>query len=256
MFGFFRDRRVRKLLAEPMPRHREVVLERNVGHYKLLTPDQQAAMRGITNVLAAEWTWEGCGGLNITDEMKLTVSAEASLMLLGVKDHDYFKRVTSIVLYPTTFRTPNPEDGYEDDDLSDDEKDGEAWYRGPMVLNWADVLNEAKTPDLGFNVVIHELAHQIDFLDGEANGTPPLGSKAAEQRWKTVMTLAFEKHRRELDTGAETFFSEQAGDDEGEFFADACEAFYCKPHELEEEAPDVFDVIHGYFNVDPRGWFQ
>ena len=256
MFGFFRDRRRRKLLAEPMPRHQEVVLERNVAHYTLITPAQQAAMRDITRVIVAEKTWVGCGGLHLTDEMKLTIAAETSLLLLGVTDHDYFRRVESVLVYPDVFRTPNPEDGYEDDGLSDAEHGGQAWYRGPVIVNWKDALHEARNPDLGYNVVIHEFAHQLDFLDGETNGTPPLGSREAEERWKAVMTRAFERHRRELDAGAETFFSEQAGDDEGEFFADAAEAFYCRPHDLYGEDPNVFDVLAGYFHLDPRGWFE
>lgn len=256
MFGFFRDRRRRKLLAEPMPRHQEVILERNVGHYALLTPEQRAKMRDITRVLVAEKTWLGRGDVHVTDEMKLTTAAEVSLLLLGRPEHDYFARVESVLFFPGPMRTPNPDDDYEDDDLSDAELDGQAVYRGPVLLTWANVLAEARDPHVGYNLVIHEFAHQLDFLDGETNGTPPLGDRAAEERWKTVMTLAFDKHRRELDAGDVTFFSEQAGDDEGEFFADACEAFYCKPHDLHAEEPNVFDVIRGYFNVDPRGWFR
>ncbi len=255
MFGFFKDRRRRKLLAEPMPRYQEVILERNVGHYPLLTPEQRARMRDIARVLVAEKTWLGRGGLHVTDEMKLTTAAEVSLLLLGRLNHDYFTRVESVLFFPGPMRTPNPEDDYEDDDLSDHEVDGQAVYRGPVLLTWANVLAEAKNPAVGFNLVIHEFAHQLDFLDGETNGTPPLGSKDAEANWKAVMSRAFQRHRSELHTGHETFFSEQAGDDEGEFFADACEAFYCKPHELNEEDADVFNVIRGYFGVDPRGWF-
>jgi MtfA peptidase len=256
MFGFFRDRRRKKLLAEPMPRHQEVVLERNVAHYALLTADQRAKMRDVTRVLVAEKTWVGCNGLHVTDEIRLTVAAETSLLLLGVTDHDYFRRVESILVYPDVFGSPNPEDGYEDDDLSEDERGGQAWYRGPVIVNWKDTLHEARNPDLGYNVVIHEFAHQLDFLDGETNGTPPLGSRAAEERWKAVMTRAFERHKLELNLGTETFFSEQAGDNEAEFFADAAEAFYCKPHELSDEDADVFDVLAGYFHLDPRAWFR
>jgi hypothetical protein len=159
-------------------------------------------------------------------------------------------------MYPDTFRTPNPEDDYEDDELSDDTLDGQAVYRGPVILGWANVLEEARHPDMGYNLVVHEFAHQLDFLDGETNGTPPLGSREAEERWTAVMTKAFERHKRELKRGAETFFTEHAGDDEGEFFADAAEAFYCRPHDLREEDADVFDVLAGYFRLDPRGWFK
>jgi Mlc titration factor MtfA (ptsG expression regulator) len=255
VFGFFRDRRRKKLLAEPMPRHQVAVLERNVAHYALLPQAERAKMRDITRVLVAEKKWFGRGGLHVTEEMKLTVAAETSLLLLGVPNHDYFRRVLSVMIFPDKFQSANPDDDFEDDELSEDVHDGQTGYGWPVLLNWPDVLAEARDPHLGQNVVIHEFAHQLDFLDGETNGTPPLGSKQAEERWRFVMTRAFERHKIELKLGAETFFSEQAGDDEAEFFADAAEAFYCLPHDLHAEDADVFDVLKGYFNLDPRGWF-
>jgi Mlc titration factor MtfA (ptsG expression regulator) len=256
MFGFFRNRRRKKLLAEPMPRHEEVVLERNVAHYALLSPEQRAKMRDITRVLVAEKKWFGRGGLHVTAEMKLTIAAETSLLLLGVPAHDYFARVMSVMVFPDKIFSPNADDDFEDDDLSEEANDGQTGDGWPVLLNWPDVLAEARDPAIGQNLVIHEFAHQLDFLDGETNGTPPLGDRAAEERWRVVMTRAFERHQLELKLGTETFFSEQAGDDEAEFFADAAEAFYCLPHDLCEEDPDVFDVLKGYFRLDPRGWFR
>ncbi len=256
MFGFFRDRRRKKMLAEPMPRHQEVVLERNVAHYAALSDSQRATMRDVTRVLVAEKKWFGRGGLHVTEEMKLTVAAETSLLLLGMPEHDYFRRVLSVMIFPDKFQSPNAEDDFEDDDLSEEVHDGQTGYGWPVLLNWADVLTEARDPHLGRNVVVHEFAHQLDFLDGETNGTPSLGDPAAEERWKAVMTRAFERHKRELKRSTETFFSEQAGDDEAEFFADAAEAFYCLPHDLFEEDADVFEVLKGYFRLDPREWFR
>jgi Mlc titration factor MtfA (ptsG expression regulator) len=255
MFGFFRARRRRKLLSEPFPPHWEAVLKRNVGHYPRLSEPERAKLRDITRVLIAEKNWEGCGGLHVTDEIRLTIAAQAALLLVGQPEHDHFARVHSIIVYPDEFRTPNPEDGYEDDHLSDTVIGGQAWYRGPVIVNWRDALEEGRDPTCGFNVVVHEFAHQLDFLDGEVNGTPPLGNQAAEDRWREVMTAAFDVHKKALDRGDESFFTEQAADDETEFFADAAEAFYCRPHDLEAETPDVFDLLRGYFRVDPRGWF-
>lgn len=255
MFAFFRNRRRRKLLAEPFPQHWEVVLRRNVGHYKLLGEAERAKLRDITRVLIAEKTWEGCGGQHITDEIKLTIAAQAALLLIGIPDHDHFARVSSVIVYPDEFRTPNPEDDFEDDELSDDVLAGQAWYRGPVIVGWKQAIEEGREPAAGFNVVVHEFAHQLDFLDGVVNGTPPLGDKAEEDRWQAVMTAAFEAHRKALASREDTFFTEHAADDETEFFADAAEAFYCRPHDLEAETPDVFDLLKGYFRVDPRKWF-
>jgi Mlc titration factor MtfA (ptsG expression regulator) len=124
-----------------------------------------------------------------------------------------------------------------------------------VIVGWKHAFEEGRDPECGFNLVIHEFAHQLDFLDGEVNGTPPLGNPAAEDHWRHVMTAAFEDHRLQLDQKEETFFTEHAGDNETEFFADATEAFYCRPHDLREETPDVFDLLRSYFRVNPLAWF-
>jgi MtfA peptidase len=255
MFQFFRNRRRRQLLLQPFPPHWAAVLLRNVGHYSLLSVAEQAKLRDITRVLVSEKVWEGCGGQHITDEIKLTIAAQAALLLVGIPDHDYFARVTSIIVYPNEFRTPNPDDGYEDDELSDTVIDGQAWYRGPVIVGWKQAYEEALEPAGGSNVVVHEFAHQLDFLDGEINGTPPLGNREAEEHWRTVMTAAFRKHQEATRRQEPTFFTEHAAENETEFFADTAEAFYCCPHDLEKVAPDLSALLRDYFRVDPRSWF-
>lgn len=255
MFSYFRNRRRRKLLAEPFPIRWEEILRRNVGHFPLLSPPEQARLRDTTRILIAEKVWEGRTGLFVTEEMKVTIAASAALLLLGL-EHDYYRRVLSVIVYPGQFRTPVAEDDWEDDELSDDIKDGMAVYRGPVLLSWDQVVREAKNPDDGYNIVVHEFAHQLDFLDNGINGTPLLGDRELESRWKYVMTVAFEDHRRAIRRGDEdTFFTEQAADDETEFFADASEAFFCRPVDLKEMYPEVYGLLGAYYRVDPEKWF-
>jgi Mlc titration factor MtfA (ptsG expression regulator) len=254
MFGFLRSRRRRKLLSEPFPPYWEAVLKRNVGHYLRLTAPQQARLRDTARVLVAEKQWEGCGGLHVTEEMKVTVAGQAALLLLGLV-HDYYARVDSIIVYPTGFRTPNPEDDWEDDELSDFAASGQAVYRGPVILSWDEVVTEGRDPDLGFNVVVHEFAHQLDYLDGVINGTPPLDDPALTASWGPVMTAALESHRALLGRKEESFFTDHAAENETEFFADASEAFFCRPHDLLDEVPGVFDLLAAYYRLDPREWF-
>jgi Mlc titration factor MtfA (ptsG expression regulator) len=254
MFGFFRDRRRRKLLAEPFPPHWEVLLRRNVGHYPRLSDAERAKVRDIARVLVAEKSWEGVGGLVATEEIRLTVAAQAALLLLG-REHDYYARVAAVVVYPGAFRTPVEEDGWEDDGLSEDPLSGQAVYRGPVILSWDEALAEGRDPDGGHNVVVHEFAHQLDFLDGATDGTPALDDPDLLARWGPVMQAAFDAHRQALDAGADTFFTEHAGENEAEFFADASEAFFCRPHDLEAEARGVFGLLQGFYKLDPRRWF-
>lgn len=255
MFSWFRQRRRRKLLAEPFPIRWEAILRRNVGHYGLLTADEQARLRDISRVLIAEKEWEGCRGLHVSEEMKVTIAAQAAILLMNI-EHDYYARVLSVVVYPDTFRTPVREDGWEDDELSDTVLSGQAVYRGPVILSWSEVLPEGRDPGAGFNVVIHEFAHQLDFLDNGINGTPPLDDKALAARWAPIMTAAYESHKNAVENEEETFFSAHAADDEAEFFADATEAFFCQPHRLQEEEPGVFELLVGYYRLDPRKWFE
>lgn len=253
-FSWLRSRRRRRLLAEPFPVRWEPFLRTNVGHYPLLTPAEQARLRATARVLIAEKRWTGCAGLFVTEEMKVTIAAQAALLLLG-DDHDYFRPVSSVVVHPGKFRTPVAEDGWEDDGLSDTEFDGLAEYRGAVILSWADVIAEAPDPDCGHNLVIHEFAHQLDFLDGVVGG-PALGDRELETRWRYVMTVAFEDHRRAVRKGEEeTFFSEQAADNETEFFADATEAFFCQPVDMTELYPEVYRLFAAYYRVDPAKWF-
>jgi hypothetical protein len=255
MFTWLRNRRRRKLLEEPFPPWWVPILDRNVAHYARLSPQEQAKLRDITRILVAEKYWESAGGLFVTDEMKVTVAAQAALLLLGMDDHDYYGRVASVVVYPGTFQTPNAEDDWEDDFLSDTVASGQAVYRGPVILSWEEVLAEGREPECGQNVVVHEFAHQLDFLDNTVNGTPPLETQAQADRWRDVMTAALAAHRKALEKGEESFFTEHAADDETEFFADASEAFFCLPHDLRGLHPDVYELLAGYYKVDPTRWF-
>lgn len=254
MFTWLRNRRRRKLLEEPFPPWWDAILRRNVGHYPRLSPDERARLRDTLRVLVAEKDWEGVGGLHVTEEIKVTIAAQAALMLLGM-EHDYFARVDSIVVYPGSFRTPNPEDGWEDDELSDRVADGQAVYRGPVILAWDSVLQDGREPEGGHNVVVHEFAHQLDFLDYETNGTPPLNDPELAKRWGPVMTAAFKQHRQLVERGEETFFEEQAAENETEFFADASEAFFCSPADFLAGYPEVYALLRDYYRVDPLKWF-
>jgi MtfA peptidase len=249
MFGFLKQHRWRKITSTPFPAHQRAVILRNVAHHASLPTELQTRHEERLRIFFAEKTWVGCGGLTVTDEMKLTVSALATLVTLGFdKDWD-FARVKSILLYPDSFRSPNPEDDYEDDDLGEHVADGQAWYRGPVILNWAQVIEEARQPDLGYNVVVHEFTHQLDFLDGNTDGTPPLASDELIRHWASVMTTALERHRKQ-----HAFFSEQAADSPTEFFSDAAEAFFCRPTDLGEFEPGVYGLFRDYFRLDPRTW--
>ncbi|MCS6864434.1 MAG: zinc-dependent peptidase [Gemmataceae bacterium] len=255
--SWFRQRRRQKLLAEPFPPWWLPHLERNVGHYPRLAAAEQARLRDIIRILIAEKQWLARGGLlSVTEEMMVTIAAQAALLLLGA-ERGYFPRVKRVVVFPTEFRTPVAGDDWEDDFLSDIPHAGQAVDRGPVLLAWDEVLHEGRNPQAGFNVVVHEFAHQLDFVEGLALGTPHLGQRDLETRWKYVLAVAFADHRRAIRQQHEpTFFTPYAAENEAEFFADATEAFYCRPGDLKKLYPAIYELLAAYYRVDPLTWWS
>jgi Mlc titration factor MtfA (ptsG expression regulator) len=256
ILSWIRSRRRRKLLSEPFPVRWTAFLEHNVGHYPLLSSTEQSRLQDVIRILIAEKNWLGRSGLFVSEEMKVTIAAQAGLLLLGA-DRGYFARVRDVIVFPSDFRTPVADDDWEDDWLSETPLAGQAVNRGPVLLAWDQVLPEGRDPSAGYNVVIHEFAHQLDYVDGLSSGTPPLDDASLESRWRYVMTRAFEDHRRAVRQGdSNAFFTAHAADNEAEFFADTTETFYCQPRDLNEFSPELYQLLAAYFAVDSARWFS
>jgi MtfA peptidase len=252
MLTWYTRIRRQRLLARPFPATWEQFLNQNVAHYGYLGEDEQAKLRDATRILVAEKRWEGCGGLQVTDETKVTIAAQASLMLLGMA-HDYFDRLLTILVYPAPFEIPS-EDGDGEKGLGFGAS-GQAVYRGPVIVAWNVALAEGRDPSSGRNVVIHEFAHHLDFLDGYTNGTPALANDKHSARWHGVMTAEYTHLRSDLGSGRETFLGEQAGWNEAEFFAVASERFFTRPGALRYHHSPLYDVLAEYYRVQPIIWF-
>src|SRR5262245_30490963 len=189
----------------------------------------------------------------MTDEIKVTIAAHAALLLLGIS-HDYFARVMSILVYPSGFRSPEGwmrEGGIVD--LTTGAL-GQAWYDGPVILAWDSVLNGARDPKDGQNVVLHEFAHQLDYLDGMADGTPPLRHREDYKRWQEVMTREFERLKRESEHGHPKVLDSYGATNHAEFFAVATEAFFEKPRQMSTRHPELYAVLSEYYGQDPAAW--
>jgi Mlc titration factor MtfA (ptsG expression regulator) len=248
IFSWLTRRRRRKLLAEPFPAEWLGHLDRNVPLYSRLNDTEKAKLRDDLRVMVAEKQWEGCGGLTMTDEIKVTIAAHAALLLLGI-DHDYFARVMSILVYPSGFRAPEGwqrADGVVDLDAG---ALGEAWYDGPVVLAWDSVITGASDPKDGRNVVLHEFAHQLDYLDGVADGTPPLRRSGDYAKWQEVMTREYTRLRAE--GGRAKVLDSYGATNEAEFFAVATEAFFEKSRQMYTRHPELYAVLVDYYGQDP-----
>jgi Mlc titration factor MtfA (ptsG expression regulator) len=251
LFSWLQQRRRAKLLAKPFSPEWLTYLRRNVAHYQHLSEQEQARLRDDLRIFIFEKRWEGCGGLKIADEIKVTIAAQACLLVLGMK-HNYFDRVSSILVYPRGYRVP-PVDETRDDPIDDPRRAwvGEAHYRGPVVLSWADVLREGRSTTASHNLVIHEFAHQLDFLDGVVNGTPPLKDEAQARRWHNVMTAEYQRLIRESESGQATLLDQYGATNEAEFFAVATECFFDQPVELKLRHSQLYELLREYYQQDP-----
>jgi Mlc titration factor MtfA (ptsG expression regulator) len=249
LFSWLRNRRRKKVLSEEFPAEWVDFLEQNVPHYQTLTEDEQAKLRDDLRIFQAEKEWEGCGGLELTDEIKVTISAFACLLVLGMTD-EYFERVQSILVYPRAYTVPDQpsEDGLL---VEDSQREGEAHYRGPVVLNWEEIQADARQPEDGHNLVFHEFAHQLDMMNGEADGVPWLPDQESYQRWQKVVGGEYRRLIRVVEHGEPTFLDDYGAEHESEFFAVTTECFFTQPRQLQQRHPRLYEVFAGYFNQDP-----
>ncbi|MEM7200547.1 MAG: M90 family metallopeptidase [Planctomycetota bacterium] len=211
---------------------------------------QHEPLRHTLRVLVEEKRWEGCGGQTIDDEVRVVVAAQAARLLLGLR-HDYFRNVTNILVYPSAFVAPAGADG-----RAASARAGEAWLRGPVILAWDQVVSGAADPKDGRNLVLHEFAHKLDFLDDYGNGTPPLGTKAQYRAWKKIMTREFAQLRRDVDAGRRTALDEYGATNAAEFFAVATETFFEKPLPLRSRHESLYGLLRDYYGQDPAAAFD
>jgi len=255
MFRFLARRRRERLRAEPVPDAWRHIVERNVPLVRRLPDADRAELLGHAQVLLAEKHFEGCGGLLLTDEHRVTIAAWASFLLLH-RETDYFPRLRSILVYPTAYVV----DGEQElgDGLvveGEEELSGHTQERlGAVLLNWRDIRADARRPDDGENLVLHELAHQLDFEDGDGDGVPALEHGDAYARWQRVLAQELERLRADVRRNRRTVLDPYGAEDPVEFFAVATEAFFETPVLLREEHPALYDELRRYYRQDPAGW--
>ncbi len=254
LFRWMRERRHRKWLRRPIPAAWEEVLSRNVAHYGALEAEEATRLHGFIQIFVAEKNWEGCGGLELTDEIRVTISAQVGLLVLGLP-HQYFRNVQSILIYPSTIRTP--ERRLRAFEIPREVAEtgipilGEAQLRGPVLLVWDTAKRNARHPERGHDVVYHEFAHKLDMLDGAADGTPPLESREALTRWANVCAREFGELRDRVARDKKTFLRAYGATNEAEFFAGATELFFDRPVAMLREEPELYGILQDFYRQDP-----
>jgi Mlc titration factor MtfA (ptsG expression regulator) len=246
------DRRRRQILSQPFPSQWHQYLEKNISHYPLLSEEDQVKLRNLVQIFVAEKRWEGCRGLKVTDEMKVTIAGHACLLVLGMSNN-FFPRAKTILIYPGGFRVPR--------DLSMEGGTmpvlGQAVHRGPVILSWQDIVNPRNEAGTPMNLVIHEFAHQLDMQGGPADGTPFLSSRKLQKKWRRVMKQEYDRLVEESKEGRVTLLDAYGASSEVEFFAVASECFFEQPVEMKRQHPQLYDVLARYYRQDPAArWLQ
>ncbi|MDA8161572.1 MAG: zinc-dependent peptidase [Desulfobacteraceae bacterium] len=254
MFHWLRDRRRAEARKRPFPSEWEAFVRSNVAHYCMLDNSERAELLSMIQVFLEEKHWEGCGGLQLTNEIRVTIAAQACLLLLGLP-HDYYRDVESILVYPSTVVPPEHRPGEFERVVGPVEPAvpilGQAVNWGTVILVWDAVVHGARHPELGHNLVYHEFAHKLDMLDGAADGTPPIADRDQLAEWVAVCSREFMRLRHLAGEGHKTFLDAYGAKNEAEFFAVATEEFFDRPLDLQKHAPDLYHVLSAYYRQDP-----
>ena len=247
-----KERRRQRIREQPFPDAWRDILEETVPLCRRLPLADREELHGHIQVLLAEKHFEGAVGLDVTDNMKLIVLAQAAVLLLH-RATDYFPKLVSILLYPDEYSVQEEEE-IEDGVVAEitEARVGESWSTGTLILSWEDVEHELASDQQ--SVVLHEFAHQLDAESGNANGAPILADRELRRRWADTMVAAFERLVAAADRDEESLLDPYGAEDPAEFFAVATEAFFLVPGDLKAQEPDLYAVLCDYFRQDPTQW--
>ncbi|MDZ7333585.1 MAG: zinc-dependent peptidase [candidate division KSB1 bacterium] len=247
----FKKYRRRKLMNKPFPVEWLTILQRNVPYYRRLSVSEQKELQGLIQIFIAEKQFEGCGGLQITDEIKVTIAAQACMLLLG-RETDIYPTLRSILVYPSAYLAPTK---YIEGDLLVTEtleaRAGESWSHGYVVLSWDEVLKGASDVHDGHNLVFHEFAHQLDEETGRADGAPVLPHRSMHIAWARVLSREYNQLIKSIELNRPTFLNQYGAISPAEFFAVVTEFFFEKPVELKQHHPALYEQLQLFYYQDP-----
>jgi hypothetical protein len=251
-----KTRRRRQLLQGTIPEEWRCYLQENVRHFARLPALLQQRLQDKVRIFVGERTWVECGGLVIDDEVRVTIAAQACLLLLGHDDDFCFDQVRSVLVYPGTYLRRESRYNQWASPETETPTLGEAWHHGPIVLSWAHALAGGHDADNGRNVVFHEFAHHLDELDGAMDGTPPLASREEHCRWSRVTQREFQRLSEAARRNQATLLSHYGATSQVEFFAVATECFFMRPQRMRREHEELYEVLRQFYRLDPAAWYE
>ena len=236
-----------------MTENKERVLRQKVPVYNRLPSGYKDVLRNRIKVLLHEKYFEGCGGLKLTEEMKVVVAAYASILILEEKA-DYYGDLQSILIYPDDYVAPVShvtEGGFIEEGFEN--RKGEYWQAGVIVLSWRDIQTQLYGEERrsGQNLIYHEFSHFLDDRYGLTAGIDQNGDTIRDDEWTKIIAKAYQNLRF---TGKHSFLDRYGGESPAEFFSVATELFFERPEKLLQENKKLYTLLQNFYRLDPIRW--
>lgn len=251
VFSWLRRRRREKLQAEPFPAPWLTVLEKNMPHYCRLESEDQRRLQNQIRLMISEKNWEGCGGLVLSDDIKVTIAAWACLLILHL-EMDFYGRLITILVYPTTYVAAESEFPRQEA-RPVEAREGESSHDGVIVLNWGAIEKNLRE-DGGNNLVLHEFAHQLDYGDYDFNGIPRVAGSHKNAEWREVIGEEYANLVAAARARQPTLLDKYGATNEAEFFAVASECFFLSARPMRQHHPRLYQLLADYYRQDPAQW--
>ncbi|TQV84602.1 zinc-dependent peptidase [Aliikangiella coralliicola] len=249
----WREYQRKKIKSQPFPKSWRSILRKNVPYFYRMPAHLQLQLKQHILVFLAEKRFYGFEGIEINDEIRVTIASQACLLLLNRKT-DYYPKLQSIYVYPAAFITNHQ--GVDAAGVLQSQHrvlSGESWELGKVILSWKDAHEGAKDYLDGQNVVIHEFAHQLDQETGAANGAPFLRHNNRDC-WSKVLSDEFEKLRQQALKQEDSLLDHYGATNPAEFFAVASEVFFEQPQLMFSRHPQLYNQLKGFYQVSPSDW--
>jgi Mlc titration factor MtfA (ptsG expression regulator) len=251
MFEFFRKRRHAKIAAQPFPAEWNAIVEQSVPYTRMLDAEDRERLHDLVQIFLSEKSFDGAGGLEVTDEMRVSVAAQACVLLLGDDETGVYPDLKTIVLYPAAYKATRKAANGMVVTETEEVRLGESWDGGVVVLAWSAVQMGARDLNDGHNVVYHEFAHQLDQDFGDADGAPELPEGMAYGAWAQALGKEFQNLEHAQDEGRKTLLDHYGATNPAEFFAVATESFFEKPLQMRENKPELYAQLANFYRQDP-----
>jgi len=253
IYAFIRKRNAEKIMNQEFPEEWERIIETNLTLYKQLPKKLQKRLKQLVLLIIALKDFEGCGGLEITDEIKITIASEAAVLILNKNTINPYPNLQTILVYPHAYVASSKQaiaGNLAIEDLPS-ARLGESWQYGDVIVAWDHAKQGGRNMDDGHNVVFHEFSHQLDQESGSANGAPPM-DKATYKTWGSILGQDYLDLCKKYNKHQKDVIDSYGTTNPAEFFAVVTETFFEKPFQLMEAHPKLFKEMLLYYKLDPR----